>query len=197
MQRSHVAPWDTQTLTPVKLTTFYSLVGGERESFFNQPNASISEVYGRLGCYHTLQPGKDPYTLPTTPALTPAGFVRWQMIQLQLNPEEHVPFLQKAVKRFDLINPADGAHFPRVLPKESLPHQPDQAIVEWVENNGDDLESEAKKEAFEELPPRPSLEVVGDFESYPIAQTNTHSKGLMQYLFRPVKRATASWSRSS
>ena len=197
MQSSHVAPWDIQTLTPVKLAAFYRLVGGERESFFNNPHASISQVYRRLGCYHTLQPDKDPYTLPTIPALTPAGFVRWQLVQLQLNPDEHVPFLREAVKRFDLINPADGAHFPRVLPKESLPHQPDMEIVAWFENTGNDLELEAKTSALEEMPPRPILEVDGDFESYPIAQTNTRPMRLKQCLLKPVKRATASWSRTS
>ncbi len=108
-----------------------------------------------------------------------------------------MPFLREAVKRFDLINPADGAHFPRVLPMESLPHQPDMEIVEWFESIGDDLNSEAKTEAWEAMPPRPKLEVHADFESYPIAQTNTHSKKLVQYLLRPVKSATASWLRSS
>ena len=158
MQNRHIAPWDIQTLTPAKLAAFYRLVGGDYDPLFLETSqASLSFIYQSLGCYHTLQPEKDPYTPPTTPALTPAGFVRWQTVQLLLEPEEHVPFLQNAVKRFDLTNPADGAPFPSILPKESLPFEPDTEMVEWHENVAEKLMLEAQASAARAMPPRPNL----------------------------------------
>ena len=44
-----------------------------------------------------------------------------------------MPFLQEAVKRFDLKHPVDGTPLPSVLPRESLPCQPDMEIVAWYE----------------------------------------------------------------
>ena len=158
MQNKNVAPWDIQTLTPAKLAAFYRLVGGDYDPLFLETSqSSLSFIYQSLGCYHTLQPEKDPYTPPTIPALTPAGFVRWQTVQLLLEPEEHVPFLQEAVKRFDLTNPADGAPFPSILPKESLPCEPDIEMVEWHENVADKLMLEAQASAARAMPPRPNL----------------------------------------
>lgn len=119
-QNRHVAPWDTNCLTPTKLASFYRLVGGDYDSlFFDTEEASLSFIYQSLGCFHTLEPERDPYTRPSIPALTPQGFVRWQTVQLLLEPGEHVPFLQNAVKRFDLINPADGAPFQAYCPGDS------------------------------------------------------------------------------
>lgn len=158
MQNREIAPWDTQTLTPAKLAAFYRLVGGDYDTLFlDTSQASLSFIYQSLGCYHTLQPEKDPYTPPTIPALTPAGFVRWQTVQLLLEPEEHVPFLQEAVKRFDLTNPVDGTPFPSILPKESLPCQPDAEMVEWHENVAEKLMLEAQASAVRAMPPRPNL----------------------------------------
>lgn len=154
----HIAPWDIQTLTPAKLAAFYRLVGGDYDPLFLETSqTSLSFIYQSLGCYHTLQPEKDPYTPPTIPSLTPAGFVRWQTVQLLLEPEEHVPFLQEAVKRFDLTNPADGAPFPSILPKESLPCQPDIEMVEWHETVAEKLMLEAQASAARAMPPRPNL----------------------------------------
>lgn len=145
MQNRYIEPWGIQTLTPIKLAAFYRLVGGDCDSFFlDNSQASLSFVYQCLGCYHTLQPQLDPYAPPKIPALTPAGFVRWQTIQLLLDPEQHVPFLQEAVKRFDLTNPADGSSFPNLLSKESLPHQPDIDYVEWYEDIAEKLRLEAQ-----------------------------------------------------
>ncbi|KAL9043478.1 MAG: hypothetical protein Q9214_003341, partial [Letrouitia sp. 1 TL-2023] len=89
-------------------------------------------------------PEKDPYSPPSTPALTPQGFVRWQTVQLLLEPSEHVPFLQEAVKRFDIVNPVDGIGFPRLLPRDALPSSPDPDMVTWHERVGDKLMLEAQ-----------------------------------------------------
>jgi hypothetical protein len=81
---------------------------------------------------------------PSVPALTPQGFVRWQTIQLLLQPEEHVPFLQAAVKRFEITNPGDGAPFPKILPKESLPSKADVDMIQWHESVAEKLQLEAQ-----------------------------------------------------
>ncbi|KAL8746711.1 MAG: hypothetical protein Q9190_001304 [Brigantiaea leucoxantha] len=140
----HIAPWNTTCLTPTKLAAFYRLVGGDFDPLFLEtPQASLSFIYQKLGCYHTLQPEKDPYTAPSTPALTPLGFVRWQTVQLLLEPDEHAPILQEAVKRFDITNPVDGIGFPSLLPREALPFAPDLKMVTWHEGIARKLQLES------------------------------------------------------
>ncbi|KAL6713903.1 hypothetical protein ACLMJK_008397 [Lecanora helva] len=154
----HIAPWDTQCLTPAKLATFYRLVGGDYDPLFlDTPSSSLSFIYTSLGCFHTLQPDENPYTAPTIPALTPQGFVRWQTVQLLLGPEEHVPFLQEAVKRFELLNPSDGVPFPSILPKEAFPTQADPELSEWHDSVTQKLMLEAQASAARDLPPRPQM----------------------------------------
>ncbi|KAL8695105.1 MAG: hypothetical protein Q9218_000383 [Villophora microphyllina] len=136
----HVAPWDVDCLTPIKLTNFYRLVGGDFDTLFlDTPQPSLSFIYQSLGCYHTLQPEKDPFIAPKLPALTPQGFVRWQTVQVLLKPDEHVPFLQNAVKRLEIINPTDGCPFPHPLPRRALPSRPDPEMAQWHEVVGEGL----------------------------------------------------------
>ncbi|KAL9581164.1 MAG: hypothetical protein Q9212_004061 [Teloschistes hypoglaucus] len=136
----HVTPWDVDCLTPSKLAAFYRLVGGDLDTLFlDTPQASLSFIYQSLGCYHTLQPEKDPFEAPRLPALTPQGFVRWQTVQVLLKPDVHVPFLQNAVKRLDIINPTDGFPFPHPLPWDALPSRPDPEMVQWHEGVGETL----------------------------------------------------------
>lgn len=133
-QNRQVAPWDVDSLTPTKLAAFYRLVGGDYDPLFLEtPHASLSFIYQSLGCFHVLQQEKTPYAPPSVPALSPQGFVRWQTVQVLLEPDEHVSFLQNAVKRFEIINPADGALFPNLLPKEALPSRPDPEMIQWHE----------------------------------------------------------------
>lgn len=134
-QTINIYPWDIQSLTPNKLAHFYRLVGGNCDGLFLEtPQASLSFIYQSLGCYHSLQPEKNPFAPPSIPVLTPHGYVRWQTVQVLLQPEEHVPFLQEAVKRFEIINPADGCQFPRQLPMETLPVKPDQEMTGWYDS---------------------------------------------------------------
>ena len=151
-------PWDTTCLTPVKLAHFYTLVGGDYDSFFLETApTSLSFIYQSLGCFHTLLPSQDPYTAPSIPALTPQGFTRWQTVQLLLSPEKHAPFLQEAVKRFDLVNPSDGEPFPSVLPRNVLPSKPDREMTEWHEAVSEKLMLEAQASHGRNLPPRPPM----------------------------------------
>ncbi|KAL8680297.1 MAG: hypothetical protein Q9186_003479 [Xanthomendoza sp. 1 TL-2023] len=135
-----IAPWDVTLLTPTKLAAYYRLVGGDLDPLFlDTPRASLSFIYQSLGCFHTLQPEKDPYSAPAVPALTAQGFVRWQTVQLLLEPDEHASFLQNAVKRLDIINPADGTPFPDRLPREALPSRPDPEMIQWHEGVAENL----------------------------------------------------------
>ncbi|KAL8820262.1 MAG: hypothetical protein Q9223_001494 [Gallowayella weberi] len=84
-------------------------------------------------------PEKDPYSAPAVPALTAQGFVRWQTVQLLLEPNEHASFLQNAVKRLDIINPADGTPFPDRLPREALPSRPDPEMIQWHQGVAESL----------------------------------------------------------
>jgi hypothetical protein len=116
------------------MASFYSLVGGDCESlFFDNPHSALSYIYKSLGCFHTLQPERDPYALPSLPALTPQGFVRWQTMQLLLCPGRHVRYLQEALKRFEIQNPGEGGPFPKFLPAESLPKRPDIEVSRWYD----------------------------------------------------------------
>ena len=119
-------------LTPDKLAAFYRLVGGNFDTIFLEtPHPSLALIYRSLGCYHTLQPVKNPFAAPSIPALTPQGFVRWQTIQVLLGPAQHVPFLQAALKRFDITKPHHGGSFPKQLPSEAFPGRPDPAMTKW------------------------------------------------------------------
>lgn len=119
--------------------------------FIDTPASSISFIYRSLGAFHSLQPAPDDdgYSVPTVPALKPKGFITWQTIQLLLGPEQHVPFLQKAVEIFDIKDPETGNVFPKVLPSECFPDRPDDAMEQWYESVAERLKREAEREAAE------------------------------------------------
>ncbi|PGG98784.1 hypothetical protein AJ80_09468 [Polytolypa hystricis UAMH7299] len=140
---SKIKPSVTDDLTPDKLAAFYRAVGGNYDTLFlSTPHASLSFIYQSLGCFHTLQPTSNAFEAPSIPALLPHGFVRWQTIQLLLSPDEHVGFLQEAVGKFDIINPSGGAIFPKVIPREAFPSEPDLEMVKWHDSVCKRLENE-------------------------------------------------------
>ena len=97
-------------------------------------------------------------------------------MQLLLGPEEHVPFLQEAVKRFDLLHPTDGIPFPSILPREALPTQPDLELSEWHDAVRQKLMLEAQASATRDLPPRPQMALSDiDLESSRDSSVDTHS----------------------
>jgi hypothetical protein len=111
--------------------------------------SEIAFIYRSLGAFHSLQPAPtdDGYSTPTIPALKKQGFVTWQTIQLLLGPEEHVPFLQRAVELYDVVDPDSGTVFPKVLPKECFPDRPDDAMETWYQGVAARLKREAEEEA--------------------------------------------------
>ncbi|KAL8672490.1 MAG: hypothetical protein Q9168_003061 [Polycauliona sp. 1 TL-2023] len=139
------------------LAAFYRLVGGDYDPLFLEtPKPSLSFIYQSMGCFHTLQPEKDPYLAPDIPTLTIQGFIRFQTIQLLLEPDLHASFLQNAVKRLDLVNPADGLPFPDRLPRHALPSRPDPEVVTWHGGVAENLRLESNA-AESRGPPTRSL----------------------------------------
>jgi hypothetical protein len=136
-QSKNFHPCDTSDLHPIQLAAFYRAVGGNYDALFleTEPPA-LAFVYAKLGCLHSLQPApsSDGFQPPRTPALKPRGFTKWQSIQLLLMPGEHVPYVQNALRRFDIVDPRTGAAFPRLLPKEAFPSEPDEGLVRWYED---------------------------------------------------------------
>ena len=93
--------------------------------------------------------------------------MRWQTVQLLLEPDEHAPFLQEAVKRFEIINPTDGELFPSVLPREVLPSKPDPQLTAWHERVSQKLMIEAQSSTMRMMPPRPPVTLnLGDNGSH-------------------------------
>ena len=88
-------------------------------------------MYRSLGCFHSLQPSTNPFETPSIPSLLPTGFVRWQTVQLLLCPDEHVPYLQETLKRYDIVNPATGTTFPKTLPRTAFAEFPDKEMTAW------------------------------------------------------------------
>lgn len=165
--RDHIGDKEQKALTPDKLASFYKAVGGNYDSLFVEvPNPSISWIYASIGCQHTLQPTTDDFQPPCIPALTTRGFVRWQSIEILLGPEEHVPFIQNAVRDFGLRHPETGELFPGPVPKEAFPLVADPEIEKWHDQCAQELRkratpTESESDAREnrpEPPPRPKVQ---------------------------------------
>lgn len=130
--------------------------------FVDVPSPSISWIYASIGCQHTLQPTADDFQPPSIPALTTRGFVRWQSIEILLGPEEHVPFIQTAVRNFAIKNPDTGEPFPVDLPTGAFPLVADKDIEKWHNNCAEKLRQRATPNEEDEglrpdLPPRPKV----------------------------------------
>ena len=128
-QQGKLEPGPNAELTPQRLAAFYRSVGGNYDPVFLN-NSGLSFMYKTLGCFHTLQPTPNPFETPCIPALLPSGFVEWQRLQLLLSPGEHVPFMQEAVRRYD-VPTADGGIFPKYIPREAFPDRPDEGMEQW------------------------------------------------------------------
>ncbi|KAI4689829.1 uncharacterized protein J4E84_004009 [Alternaria hordeiaustralica] len=161
---------DSPDLTPSQIAAWYRSVGGDYDVLFTDtPPSSVAFIYRSLGAFHSLQPAPDDdgYSSPTIPALKKDGFVTWQTIQLLLGPEEHVPFLQKAVELDDIPDLETGGTFPKILPKECFPEKPDDAMETWYQSVAARLKKEAEEElnggsAAEEPKPRTSTDSEGN-----------------------------------
>ncbi|KAF2622434.1 hypothetical protein BU25DRAFT_480745 [Macroventuria anomochaeta] len=164
-------PSDSPDLTPSQIAAWYRAVGGNYDVLFTEtPPSSIAFIYRSLGAFHSLQPSAsdDGYSSPAIPALKKQGFVTWQTIQLLLGPQEHVPFIQKSVEQFDVIDAETNEVFLKMLPSKCFPDKPDEAMEEWYEGVAARLKREAEAEADRtrvEDEPRTSADLSGDGSS--------------------------------
>lgn len=130
LEQSQLEPGPTSDLTPSRLAAFYRSVGGNDYIFRELTHAGLSLMYKTLGCFHALQPTKNPFEYPSVPCLLPPGFVQWQTKQLLLYPDEHAKCMQEAVRIYDVPKPG-GGHFPKTIPRESFPAKPDAEMEKW------------------------------------------------------------------
>ena len=140
---------DNPDLTPNQLAHFYrELHGNYDQLFLGTPSESIAFIYKSLGCLHSLQPlsHSKAFTDPTVPALKTEGWIMWQTIQLLLGPEEHSSFLMEAVQKWDVIDPSTGEVFPKILPRQCFPLEPDKHMAAWYEGVSERLRREAEDE---------------------------------------------------
>lgn len=139
---------DNPDLTPTQLAHFYrELHGNYDQLFLGTPSTAIAFIYKSLGCLHSLQPlPHSTFTEPTIPALKTEGWTMWQTIQILLGPEEHATFLREAVRRWDIKDPRTGEIFPKLLPRECFPAEPDKHMVAWYEGVSERLRKEAEEE---------------------------------------------------
>lgn len=123
-------------------------MGGNYDSLFlQQPPESIAFIYKSLCCLHSLQPDSaddEARYSPSVPALKPRGFVTWQTIQILLGPEEHAPFIQNALKAYDVIDPVTKTPFPKTIPRTCFPPHPDPIMVKWHEKVTERLRIQAE-----------------------------------------------------
>ena len=149
LQSSRIGDPDALGLDPKKLAAFYRIVGGNYDALFIEaPDESISYIWRALGVHHILKQPSGPvpglyFEQPTIPALTIQGFARWESIQILLEPQEHAPFIQFAVRNWALRHPDTGELFPPDLPKEAFPAECDPVIDAWHKKCADRLRTEA------------------------------------------------------
>lgn len=101
------------------------------------------------------------FSPPTIPALTVRGFIRWESLQILLGPEEHVPFIQFAVRHWDLRHPTTGQQFPPDLPASVFPKECDPAIDKWHRDCAKSLREKANS-SEEDSQPEPRRPVPRD-----------------------------------
>ncbi|OQD83099.1 hypothetical protein PENANT_c018G04350 [Penicillium antarcticum] len=135
----------TTDITPERLASFYRKVGGNYDPLFLETKSqALSFIYQSLGCFHSLQPSSNPYEPPSVPSLLPNGFVRWQTIQLLMDPDEHSQYLQNAVSLWDITD-AEGRIFPKDIPRDAFPSEPDPEMLQWHEGVSRRLEHDYLK----------------------------------------------------
>lgn len=121
------------------------------------PHSSISYIWQVTGCQHSLQPTGNDFEAPSIPALTFRGFSRWESLEVLLGPEEHVPFLQYAVKNWNLKHPETGEGFPADLPVLCFPSQADKEVDRWHKTCATKLWTAAASSSHDEgTGPKPS-----------------------------------------
>lgn len=175
----------TTDLTPERLASFYRKVGGNYDSLFLETKSqALSFIYQSVGCFHSLRPSNNPYELPSVPSLLPLGFLRWQTIQILMDPDEHSRYLQNAVRQWDIVD-ANGDMFPKEIPRDAFPSEPDPEMLQWHEGVCRKLEYDfVKRQAHRASPPN-----FGAFHQYFSSKDSQPDEE--DYFSPPPRRATS------
>jgi hypothetical protein len=152
--------------------------------FVETPHNTLSYVWRITGCQHTLQPTDNDFAPPSVPALTLRGFSRWESLEILLGPEEHVPFLQYAVKNWSLKHPDTGELFPPDLPASVFPAEADAAVDRWHKHCAQQLKLDSTP-GEEEQPSR------SEASPYQHDSSSSHSRGRDQPRTSPPRRRAA------
>ena len=103
------------------------------------PPPNLSELYQQLECHHFLIPppragggglGLSTYSSyqPTLPALTPAGFEQWMMIQMSAYPDREARRLEKILAELPIHDKDKSERFPKSITRECLPAVGDESV---------------------------------------------------------------------
>ena len=109
------------------------------------PHKALSYVWQVTGVQHALLPTENDFAAPSIPALTLRGFSRWESLEILLGPEEHVPFLQHAVKHWRLKHPDSGELFSPDLPRDVFPEHADPVVDKWHKSCAEQLRKQASE----------------------------------------------------
>ncbi|KAF6836493.1 hypothetical protein CMUS01_05388 [Colletotrichum musicola] len=181
---------NVQALTPQKLAAFYKAVGGDYDSLFiDMPHPAISYIWQVTGCQHSMQPSENDFDAPSIPALTQRGFVRWESIEILLGPEEHVPFIQHAVKNWNLKHPETNEPFPTDLPAEAFPVKPDPVIEKWHKECAEKLRKAATPKEDQAAPkPAPAAAATTAAPSWPPERDEPRVKAAYVHVRNPYPK---------
>ena len=132
-------------------------MGGDYDGLFltTKPQA-LSFIYRSIGCLQSLRPrpGAEAYEPPCVPCLLPTGFIRWQTIQLLMDPDEHWGYLVRAMELWDICD-AHGNPFPKDLPRDAFAAEPDVEMIKWHEHVSARLEQDYRNQQAQSNPSSP------------------------------------------
>ena len=110
----------------------------------------------------------------------------WQTIQLLLGPQEHVPYIQAALRAYDVVDPVTKSTFPKSISPACFPTHADPEMEKWHDSVTDRLRGEAEDAAADEE--RGHLVEVGHHHSRPVSAVEspaTPGDGVSRYFTDP------------
>lgn len=110
-------------------------------------------------------------------------------MQVLLEPDQHVSYLQNAVKRLEIINPTDGTLFPSLLPREALPSRCDPELVQWHDGVARKLMLDSRDVGNQGLPASRHPGICDDATTRSITSSlDDHSTETARYFAHPRPR---------
>lgn len=79
-----------------------------------------------------------------------------------LGPSEHVPFIQNALRYFDVRDPDTNVQFPKYIPSSAFPSAPEPTMIKWHSDVSERLRREAQQASSGNGRPRSSDSMTTD-----------------------------------